>query len=631
MKNYLVSNGVLNFVVIKPENAHETILFAIEELNKYIFLVTQQKLEIIEEKNIKGQNFISIGKTSKLTELNLNFNYDCLNEDGFFIKTVGGNIYIDSYNKLGIIYAVYDFIEKVLGVKFIASDCEYFNKNTEVYLEDLDIVSIPDFTRRIYLNATSMGISNRYIDYEFCLKKRYNHSFINYPEKFGGRSNVWGRGKDQHHNFHYFVPKDLYFVSHPEFYYHDGRYDLGGENGWTIDLLNGITEDGQLDESMDMSVAKIVIEEMKKDIVNNPDIDYFNFEQEDGPFCYPYKENTEKGKILKKYGRSGILIRFCNVVIKELKKWAEKELNNRKIYLVTFAYEYTNKAPVIFNGERIQPIDETVVADENIIIRLALGGNRYYSYFDDNQYEWVKESLKEWKTVANNFMFWAYDCDFSKYLWYLPFRHRISKDMLGFKNMHVSDLIIQGAYTFYNHWLDKIKEYIYSKLLWDSTRDIEQCFSEYLEIYYSVAAPQVKEMMDILDERLKERFNSDRNLAVRICEDVGYKMPENYTSDIIDSCYYLIDKGIKSIEEKYDDGEKDLYVQRLNMVKLSPLFMKLEMYKFLYDNPSLEEHLKIKDEFISLCKTLNVSNIAEGYSIDEYDKIFGETIINLYK
>lgn len=72
---------------------------------------------------------------------------------------------------------------------------------------------------------------------------------------------------------------------------------------------------------MEVSVLKIVIEEMKKDIAANPDIDYFMFEQEDGPFFYPYTD-PKKVETEKKYGRTGILIRFCNVLATELQNGA---------------------------------------------------------------------------------------------------------------------------------------------------------------------------------------------------------------------------------------------------------------------------------------------------------------------
>ena len=65
---------------------------------------------------------------------------------------------------------------------------------------------------------------------------------------------------------------------------------------------------------MDVSVAKIVIEEMKKDIIANPHADFFIFEQED-----VIDPITDKD-LIEKYTASGVMIRFCNVIASELQK-----------------------------------------------------------------------------------------------------------------------------------------------------------------------------------------------------------------------------------------------------------------------------------------------------------------------
>ena len=85
---------------------------------------------------------------------------------------------------------------------------------------------------------------------------------------------MYGRGVN--HNFHLYVPFEKYGNTHPEFY----RFlYINGETVPTIDLTNGIADDGSLDESMPVSVAKIVVEELIKTADEHPDAEVLTFTQ----------------------------------------------------------------------------------------------------------------------------------------------------------------------------------------------------------------------------------------------------------------------------------------------------------------------------------------------------------------
>lgn len=49
---------------------------------------------------------------------------------------------------------------------------------------------------------------------------------------------------------------------------------------------------------------------------------------------------------LRKYGVSGTLVRFINAIARKVKAAVEAEFPNRKIFIVTFAYYFSIKAPV---------------------------------------------------------------------------------------------------------------------------------------------------------------------------------------------------------------------------------------------------------------------------------------------
>lgn len=625
---YVIKNNATDYSIFLRNNCTEAEKYSAEELKKYVALVTKADIPIGVESKLHRKK-IYIGRAEEC-DFAAGLEVSALNYDGFYIRTEGKNFRIVAANDRGVIFGTYAFIERFLGVKFFAPDCEYFSPLTEVPFTEIDAISAPDFSMRAYLNGYSFesGSYTKAIDRAFCAKMRYNDPFRNQPAKFGGKCNMYGRGED--HNFHLYVPMEKYYESHPEFYCYDKTYDVGGGNGWTIDLLSGITEDCGLDESMDVSVAKIVIEELKKDIVSHPDADFFTFEQEDGKHYYKHPEGTKKRAIQDKYGMSGVLIRFCNLLSRELNAWSKKELNGRTVNIVTFAYEYTKDAPIRLVGGKKQPIDQTVVADENVVVRIALGGNRLYSYFDERQFDWVKNSIEEWKLVANRFMFWAYDADFGRYFWYLPFMYRVQKDMRGFKDMGITYLLVQGLYDVKHHWLDMIKSYVYSKLLWDVSLSAEQLYDEYVNIYYGEAAPYVLKMCEILDKNYFEKAASDKDFIVRISEDVGYKLPKYYNSELLESALSAIEEGITAAGKV--GGERgNTLSRRAEAVKLTPLYMKTYMYKELYAAATEEEHISLLKEFYLLAEKVGCARVSENYPLADFCDDFRKEIKEKYK
>ena len=318
----VADDGTTEYSIVLPVNANESEVYAASELQNFIIQSTGTSLRILYDNQVtwsENLKVISLGKTTLLESAGIVFDYSTLNLDGFFMKTVGKSLFLDSGVNRGLLYAVYDYLEKFIGVRFIANDETYVPAVSRLPMYSMDVVEIPDFAMRSYLYGDIYSV---YGDADYYVRSRTNDSYTQMDAKHGGRSSIYGR--DTNHNFHFYCNPDtvtesgqtLYEIYGDEWFYRHPQY------GWTINLLNGITEDGKLDESMESSVIKTVIEEMKKDIVANPDIVYFTFDQEDGPFFYPYADPADLA-IEQKYGRTGIMIRFINVMLEELQKWSD--------------------------------------------------------------------------------------------------------------------------------------------------------------------------------------------------------------------------------------------------------------------------------------------------------------------
>lgn len=626
----IVENGFTEYKILIPSEADRAVLHAAHELQHFIEKSTGSRLQIwrdtflhrlsketdwspIPSRAWRGEwsdrlypsKFISLGRTKLFEAQNFGNDYACLNGDGFYLQTRGEHLFVSARCDRGILYGVYEILERFLGVRFLTERETYVPCRKEMIVQDCDEKCVPAFAMRVYLVG---GVHQDWVEPDFYVRSRTNDSFTQMDEAHGGRAPMWGRNVD--HNFHFYVPMETYFRSHPEFYYIDKTY------GPTIDLLNGITEDGKLDESMEVSVLKIVIEEMKKDIAANPDIDYFMFEQEDGPFFYPYTD-PKKVETEKKYGRTGILIRFCNVLATELQKWCDAELGGRKINIVTFAYSYTSDAPVREENGKFVPIDETVIAKDNVVIRMALMSNAYYSYFDERQEDYIQNALAQWGACAKHFMFWAYDNNFTRYLYYFPSFHTMQDNVRGFRDLGISYLCMQGPHNTCVSWQGNMRAYVYRNLMWNPDRDADALLREYLDLYYKMAAPYVRQMMELFDTWYKN-VSQTRKLDVRMVVGNHY-LPEYNSIEVIDAAEKVIEQAeeMVSASELSVDEKADL-MKKLLRVKVTPEFMRYNDYLSYYPDRTEEDREKCGKIFFENCKKADMDFFAETMMFEEY-------------
>lgn len=631
---YLANNGVTEYRIMIPADPEATDEQAAGELSEYTRLSTGTQLPIVSDAGYTGSGaYISIGRTALLESADLGTDYGSLNGDGFVIKTVGKNIVIDAGTNRGFLYGAYDFIEKVLGVRFIAEDETYIPKNDAVPVYEMDITSVPAFDMRVYLNSPNFLMET---DMEYIAHTRTMYDWLDIPENYGGSAHISRRGNNTH-NARFYVPADKYgtreigysgeFLSeeegydpHPELWYikpgSTPIYEAGGEgSGITLNWLNGITEDGKLDESMEVSTAKVVIEELKKDALANPDAEYFVIDQEDIGTIMPSDDPT-----VKKYTAAGVLVRFCNVVATELQKWADAEQNGRKINLVTFAYQQTQAAPVVVNDNgEYAPIDETVVPVDNLYIRMAYTSAMYYPYDDERQPDEVKQTIARWSSICKHFWFWGYDAVYTDYISYAPTLGQAYGTVQLLRDIGVQYVLMEAAHNAPNDWQSYMKGYVWSKLLWNPDQDVSRLVEEYLNGYYGPAAGYVRDMMNLFDAHFANYMaKEDPDIWFWAYGTIGNA--DNLTPQLLDRAISIIEEGKAAVnaDESLSDDAKDKILRRIAGVELTPKWMKLTYFSSLYPLADSRMELELAQEVLSLSvyggvKMMNESTGVSGY------------------
>ena len=587
------------YKILLPEQASECNQYAAENLQKYVKATCGFELKIVRENESVHSPFFSLGDTEMFRAKTGEFDRTVLVHDAFRIfMSEEGDIYFDSLSHRGVMYAVFDFIEAELGVRFLTARVEYIPTVREIDLSGINRVSIPSFEMGSENCAEVFGQHGpeSAVDMDFYCKMRVKDTFTPIAAKYGGPITYYARNSA--HNFFNYCPWLKYVNDHPEWY----RFlNICNELRATIDLTNGITEDGELDETMDESVAKAVIEEFKLDIDAHPEAEIFGFTQEDSILNVDNEKNREWEA---KYGRSGILIRFCNVVIRELNRYTQEKYG-KTIKLVTFAYSDTKYAPLKeVNGQRV-PIDETCVCDENLIIQIALFANPYYSYFDDAQGVEVKQIISDWSKIAKRFWFWGYDMDFAHYHYFIDSFHTINDNMRGFKDIGIEYLFMEcdgGS----GNWQTQMRCYAYMKKMWNVELDADDLLNEYIDLYYNIIGDKMREFIALFHDNYRSINEAGERLVIfgtrSTSEDI-----ENNPIEMLLRALEITDEMREIVEkaELSDELRRDM-LRRVAEVRMTPLKMIYNKFYEYFPNESKENRLAMRTEFIKTAYMVDV-------------------------
>lgn len=607
-KMVLIAGGKSDYSIVYPENASETVKYAAECLQDYLYQASGVKLKVKRELYADtDEKYISIGKTKRLEQEDLSVDYSSFNGDGFLIRNIAENIYINGATDRGTLYGVYDFLEKFVGVKFLTYDYTYIPSLSELKIYALDEVEIPDFRYRNFM------VSGLWNDPAAMSRFRFVNEYITVDPEYGGNIG-WFMTKDipPYHNSLYYVSEE-YDAQFPEMFSHDDK-------GKVVEICQtyGITDDGEIDVNVEISPITLAIESLKKFVLSTDEsVEYFMFSQMDTQECCACEKCLRHAQL---YGRGGINIRFVNLLAREIQKWADEELNGRKIKVVTFAYQYSEPAPVYVGEDgNYHPIDQTCVPADNVYIRLAtIEANNYFSFLDERQYANYRVLFQSWSSIAKNFMVWTYHADFYNYFNYYPTMQTWKENLELYKNIGVEYVLMQSGHYESLGWQTNMEAYIASKVLWNMNADIQSLTEEFMTLYYGIAKDYMmryKQEYDLYYRTLVERFGDYTLRAGANSSDVKY-----FSLTFLGSQQKIIDDAIAFVSASSLSGEeKEILTKRLRIARAPILFMRMYNYNGYFIGQT-QAYLQYVDEVLGELKDLGFLKYAEYSYLSDYKK-----------
>lgn len=571
LKYSIVLDGNIPDLKGTPYRAKPNVAKAASVLQDYIFKITDVQIPVLYDIfPLHTDKEIRVGVTNRGGASG----EKDFGDDDFSIVTEDGNVSING-GKRGVLYGVYTFLEKYLGVRFFTKTCEKILYRERFDIGEIDLRFHTPFEYRDICCWTGW-------DPDFSVKSKINGSFSrNLREEDGGMIGFAGGFAGLAHTFDSLVPEKLY-DTHPEYFAltEEGKRDPSGLCLSSEDVLNTAyrTACEWLDREADPRIISVSI--------NDGHVAYCR--------CKKCKEMIERGG-----NDTDLVMRFVNGMQRKLKK------KYPRVSVVTLAYAACLQTPKI------------VLPDPDVTVEVCGMGVRNVP-FDEavRRYENGEEELKynaefvhiteRWSNIAQNIYVWDYPYDYSVVNSPFPVVHTLLKNTRFFADRKAKGMYINGQTDCAE--FTELKFYLQAKAMAEpymTEEEYEKHLDEFLEGYYGDGWQYIKEYI-ALSEKACRYIKTSKEPAENI------PLPKNADGTRNDE---FLKRGNALFQKAYDAAANDGERRRVRKCWLQLDYY--ELYSFMdedTENASAEkkaEYIRRNEKMYDELRGLGITRIGE--------------------
>ena len=452
----LVEDGRSDYVICLPDEATPVERTAAAELQEHLAKVTGATLPIRSEKEIgKDEKLIVVGRAHRLQQIAPDLDLQQLGYDGIVVKTCGSNLILAGHATRGTLYAVYTFLEDVVGCRWWTATESFLPEKRTLTIPPQDLVYAPKLQSReaFYRDA---------FDPVFAARSKLNGHHHRISADYGGHRPFCGFV----HTFYPLLPPEKYFDVHPEWY-----SEINGQR---------TTEHAQLcltNDAMRRELTNNALARLRK----QPDAQFISISQNDW-YGRCQCENCRRVEELES-SPAGPLLRLVNAVAEDL----EKEFPD--VLVETLAYQYTRQPP-----SQTRP-------RENVVIRLCSIECSFVQPLGSGpQNEPFRNDIEGWSKIAERLYVWDYVTNFSNYILPHPNMRVLGPNLRFFVDHHVIGLFEQGDAGSSVGDFVRLRAWLLSHLMWNPDLDERELIREFLQGYYGPAAPHLTEYLELMHD-----------------------------------------------------------------------------------------------------------------------------------
>jgi len=486
LDTWLYRDEKTDYQLLLPENSSEAERFAARELTE-IFSAAGVQIESVTDAGLTAdpkKHYIAIGDTVYFRALGITLTQKEFKFDGFIIERLGNTHIIKGVNHTGTTFGVYGFAEYVMGYRYYYWDEWQVGK--EAKDQELHIKDIPTF----FCRAAFSYDTEKYTDHAHRL--RITGQAIP-KETWHGEGTPWSVLEDQSFALQ-IMDCNKYRAEHPDWYFlkpeHEGLPMPKGlpQLCYSKALLPD-AEGGFFDTFMENLIRDYIIPEKDQCFFMLGTSD--NHDVCDCPDCQ---------KAIGQYTYSGLNMLFVNKVADAVEVWRQKNAPEREIYMVTFAYLTTQEPPVTWQDGKPVPIDEALIARDNVIIRWApIRANYLYDLLDEEHNADSRRSLLGWASICKHIAVWDYRADFGTPLFPYPSGVTAQANQDIYMDFGMMDVFNQGQHFNGGPLFQQMDDFARARMHWNGKERYDELTEEFRKAYYKEAEPYVTEYLHLIE------------------------------------------------------------------------------------------------------------------------------------
>lgn len=457
-------------VVVLAQGASPAEATAAQEVTHYLHAITGVSASIQNEPGpATAASRVYVGPTVAAAKAGISVS--SLGPEEWTIRTIGSDLYLVGGLPRGTLYAVYHFLEDVLGVRWWTPWDESVPKKRSVRVGKLRRQGKPAFEHRdIYM---LYGAD----DGRFAARNRLNREGDSPIQPRYGGGNEYGPPYHVHTAYQYFPPAE-YFASHPDWYsLIDGKRTFEkAQLCWTNPGLREAFRQ-KLQETIRKSWGEARAAGQDPPLV-------FSVSQNDwgGPCqCEPCQA------LAKSEGsEAGPLLDFVNAMADAVRtEWPQ-------VFIETLAYDYTQKAP------------QTIRPRDNVVIRLCDTQSNMLAPLSAPENQAFREHLHAWSRLAKHLRVWDYAVTYNPPGMPLPTIHTYGPDLRYYLAHGVKGVFVEMEYEVLADMRD-LKVWVLMKLMENPMQDPQRVVDTFLSGFYGPAGMWVKRYLQELQAEATRR------------------------------------------------------------------------------------------------------------------------------
>jgi hypothetical protein len=474
----LALDGKAQCSIVLPADALELESLAARELADHLEMVSGQRPQVVDAPG-PGTN-VFVGRTPAIEPLVADVNFDELGTDGIVMRTVGKNLVLTGGRPRGVLFAVYSFLQDVVGVRWWAPDATHIPGKPTLIVPDLNVVYRPPFDLRHFRTTP--------LDHEtFALRLRHNGWLMNYDTA--------------EHTIDRFLPPQEHFVEHPDWYMYTPEGEDGSGRYSYADGLEKVRasrpeswvriaeEHRRLPQQICPSspggleaTTQAVLRKLEKEYPGweyPPKVVWVS--QNDG--SHECRCDACRATKQEQGASSAVWIRFVNAIARRV------EQDYPDVLIGTMAFAHTEQPP------------RTLRARDNVLVySIAVCCDRKLPVTEMENGRWVAR----WCRLARHVHIWEHETNFRNHLQPHPNHFVLPQNLGFFAEQGAVGMMIQGSFGNGGDF-QRLRAWVTCQLMWNPYQDTRALMQEFLDGYYGAAAPHLMRWLLVQQQAVRRR------------------------------------------------------------------------------------------------------------------------------